>query len=133
MLWTQAQDTMTTRPFTSPFGECRAIHEPNSGRAVVVIYDHFTNYGVREELDGLSGAGFGKHVNVPGVVLGDDIAAGHAVSAVVACRTGPGSDGPRRFTDGDYLYAQLFRSLLDDPVTAAQWCCGQKLAVGQVF
>ena len=72
-------------------------------------------------------------MNVGGIVFRDDIAARHAVAAVVA--GGPASLASRQrcLADVNYLNAQAGRAALDDPVRAAHRHGRQKDTVGEIF
>jgi len=73
------------------------------------------------------------HVDVVRVVLGDDIAAGHAVAAEMARGARRRSDAARRLPDVNHLDAQLGRATAHDHVAALHGDRRQEDAVGQIL
>ena len=65
------------------FGFGFAVEEFDAGDFVVAVDGDFADDGVGDEFE-LAGFEGGEHVDVVGIVLGDDVAAGHAVAAEVA-------------------------------------------------
>src|SRR5206468_11108888 len=77
--------------------------------------------------------GGGSEMNVGGIVFRDDIAARHAVAAVVAGGSAGLASRQRCLADVNYLNAQAGRAALDDPVRAAHRHGRQKDTVGEIF
>ena len=93
-----------------------AMEIVNSGGAVFFGDDDLADHRVGEdgELAGLHGR---VQVDVGGVVFGGYVAAGHAVSAVVAGGTGLGRAGERGFAGLDDGDAEFFGSALEKEVS----------------
>src|SRR5258708_6291871 len=73
-----------------------------------------------------------NHVAVGGIVLGGDIAAGHAVAAEMAGWTRWRSHGKRRLAHVNHAYTEFFRAALDDQIAAFHRRRRQKDAIRQI-
>ena len=85
-----------------------AMQVTNARRAILVRHHDFPNDAVGETVSWpVSKAGY--HVDIGRIVLGDDVATGHAVAAEVTRGPAELGDGERRLADVNHFHAKISR------------------------